>query len=322
MSKTTEAEQNDGYCIVGECVSCITDAQCEQTDPCVTNICSDGECIPTIEVPTNAATIDNTTYWQSDSCTDQTPNDCWLPVCGQNDNDVNLNGCLQNLVSRSGSNCTPGGEEDNECLAETGTCNDEGSCLAAMAVDGTPCTASGESTECRSPSAACNNGVCEQSPINEAAGTVCTDNNNDCMVARCNGNGLCDQAYADAPDGTSCELESGGNIPDAANNEDPPSPHQGSELMGTCSSGTCVADDSGDPPECTEDAECKHTTPFCCTEDVLAQLTNKCGTATQGTCVSCTNDDHCTHPHATLCCNGTCQDESNLCKGEESTGRP
>ena len=321
--KTEEASEDDGYCLAGTCIGCITDDQCEQTTPCVINICNNSECIATIEVPIDAANIGNTTYWQSDSCVDQTPGDCWLPVCGQNDTDINLSGCLQDLVSRTGSNCSPQGEEDNECVAETGTCNEEGNCIAAIVDNGTLCTASGESTECRTASATCNDGVCEQNAVNKLAGAACTDtNSNDCKVAQCDGAGTCNQTYANAVDGTSCELESAGNIPDSANNEDPPSPQEGSELVGTCSSGTCVADGSGEPAECSDDAECKNTTPFCCTTEALTDNANKCGTTNEGTCVACINDDHCTLPRASLCCNGACQDENTLCKAGQSAGRP
>ncbi len=301
-----------------------TDDECANPDTC-----SSGVCVSNDEVDGTACTDDG--------------NDCTGDVCGS--------GACTHPALGAGTACGDG--TDDEC-ANPDTCDGAGTCLTNDEADGTACTddgndctgdvcgsgacthpalgagtlcGDGTNDDCLNPDVCDGAGACLAN--DEADGTGCTDDGNDCTLDVC-GSGACTHPALSA--GVSC----GDGTDDDCRNPD------------TCDgAGTCLSNDETDGTACTDDGvEC--TSDVCaagvcehpaipegdpctddgndCTDDICQSGTCNhpvldAGTACgDGTDDDCLNPDTCDGAGACLAndeADGTaCTDDGNDCTGD------
>lgn len=291
-------DSGSGYPFVGTCdgqpAGCVTSADCNDNNPCTTDLCSSGTC-----------TNSNNTL----SCNDGN-------ACTSNDR-CNAGQCAGTAIT-----CN----DNNPCT--TDSCNPSSGCVYANNTntcnDGNACTSADRCLNgvCGGTSVACNdNNPCTNDSCNPASGCVYANNTNTCNDGnactasdRCL-NGVCGGTTIACNDNNPCTDDSCNPASGCAfvlDNTNTCSDGNACTTADRCSNGQCVATPlvCNDNNACTSDAcvngACQFTNLTGACNDGNGCTTNDvCSAGTcAGTPINCNDNNPCT---TDSCSNGACQ---------------
>jgi hypothetical protein len=292
-TECTKDDGTPGVCSAGECVQCTEAADCDDSNPCTTDVCDTaaGSCNHT---PKTGACDDGNACTETDVCMNGTcvgadPVDCTTgaPECRQNAGTCNpATGACEYPPSAMGTACSSDGFP---CTSDV--CDGQGACVHPNRSNGTTCDDSNECTQ----SDVCMNGACVGTDPVECSGgaPACFQNAGTCNPTT----GACE--YPPSPNGTSCNDSNACTQTDTCQNggctganliacNTPPG--QCYEAAGSCApaTGACSYPPSPSTRSCNDSNACTHTD--------RCDGSGGCG----GTAYSCNDSNACTND----ACNG------------------
>lgn len=289
-------------CLSGATGGCTTNAQCDDGNPCTTDLCSTGTCFNTNNnLPCDDGLWCNgTDTCSGGSCSNHTGNPCPPPdgdaYCSESCNealdncsapDPNGSPCDDGLwcngsdscqngscIIHAGSPC-PGPDGDNDCRE---SCNESARTCTASDLNNSPCNDGNPATT----NDVCTGGVCTGTPIN-----INCDDGNPCTIDTISGSNC---VYSSAPIGTPCNDGLFCNGPD------------------TCNGGTCSLHSGNPCPGPDGDANCREScdeaTDTCtandangaaCDDGNASTINDRCSAGVcAGTPISCDDNNPCT----------------------------
>lgn len=158
----------NGVCDQGNCVECVEDSQCDDSNECTSGSCSSNGVCEYTPVGNGASCNAGAGVCISGNC---------AAVCNPANCPDDGNECTESFCQADNSCGTRPVSAGSSCAGGAGSCDDNGTCDVCMPSD---CADSNECTQ-----ASCNGATCENNNVQD--GTSCNNNQGVCQAGACVG---------------------------------------------------------------------------------------------------------------------------------------